>query len=319
MYKRFFGLKRNPFELSPDPYFLFETQKHNEALACLVHGVMRRKGFLLLTGEVGTGKTLVVRCLLEILRRKDVAFANVFNPSMQPLDFLHYVVADLGVRSTTHDKASLLLDLNNFLISRYRRGLTAALIVDEGQQLNEELLEEIRLLSNLEASQQKLLQIVLVGQPELDRMMDSHDLRQLKQRIALRCQLDPLQEEETKEYILSRMSKAGTRLAVDIFPDESLATIHLYSRGIPRLINSLCENGLISAYAQRSTSVSCDIIHEVAEDLRIDVLSGVNESMPAATPERSTIASSLLRLADALERSSAKERRRLDAEAMKVV
>ena len=209
MYKAFYGLTRNPFEISPDPYFLFSTARHNEALASIVHGVLRHKGFIVVTGEVGTGKTLLVRCLLELLRRQEIASANVFNPCLSPLEFLRYIVGDLGIKTANQDKGSLLLELNNYLIARHRKNTTTVLIVDEAQHLEPELLEEIRLLTNLETSQQKLLQIVLVGQPELDQKMDSPDLRQLKQRIAMRCQLEPLQEEETKSYILRRLQRAG--------------------------------------------------------------------------------------------------------------
>jgi general secretion pathway protein A len=303
MYKTFFGLTRNPFEISPDPYFLFATAHHNEALASIVHGVMRHKGFVVVSGEVGTGKTLLVRCLLQILRQHDIASANVFNPCLSPLDFLRYVMRDLGINTTGKDKGSLLLELNNYLIARHRRNATTVLIVDEAQLLEPELLEEIRLLTNLETSQQKLLQIVLVGQPELDQKMDSPDLRQLKQRIAMRCQLSPLQEHETRSYILRRLQRAGSNSqATTIFPDETLASVHRYSKGIPRLINTVCENALIAAYASKSQSVSADVIEDVARDLRLNVLSPQLVVAPSATERQRDIAKSLLLLVEALER-----------------
>ncbi len=301
MYKNFYGLDRNPFELSPDPYFLFATAKHNEALASIIHGVLRRKGFMVVTGEVGTGKTLLVRCLLEILRRQEIASANVFNPCLAPIEFLRYVAGDLGLRVSNQDKGTLLLELNNYLIGRYRKGLTTVLIVDEAQHLEPELLEEIRLLTNLETSQQKLLQIVLVGQPELDQKMDSAQLRQLKQRIALRCQLDPLQEIEAKGYILRRLQRAGANSrAASLFPEETVAAVCHYSRGIPRLINTICENALIASYAQKSPCVTADTIHEVARDLRLNVLTPAVE--PGITPGQQAVAKSLLQLVEALER-----------------
>ncbi len=301
MYKKFYGLTRNPFELSPDPYFLFATAKHNEALASIIHGVLRRKGFMVITGEVGTGKTLLVRCLLEILRRQEIASANVFNPALAPLEFLRYVAGDLGLKLTNQDKGTVLLALNNYLIARYQKGQTTVLIVDEAQHLEPELLEEIRLLTNLETSQQKLLQIVLVGQPELDQKMDSSQLRQLKQRIALRCQLDPLQEPETKGYIVRRLQRAGANShAITLFPDETIAAVYHFSRGIPRLINAICENALIASFAQRSSSVTVGIVQEVARDLRLNVLTPPVEA--ATTPGQQAIARSLLQLVEALER-----------------
>jgi general secretion pathway protein A len=302
MYKTFFGLSRNPFEISPDPYFLFATTRHNEALASIVHGVLRHKGFIVVTGEVGTGKTLLVRCLLELLRRQDIASANIFNPCLSPLEFLRYLVGDLGIKTAHQDKGSLLLELNNYLIARHRKNTTTVLIVDEAQHLEPELLEEIRLLTNLETSQQKLLQIVLVGQPELDQKMDSPDLRQLKQRIAMRCQLEPLQEEETKSYILRRLQRAGANAhANTMFPAETIASVYRYSRGIPRLINTVCENALIATYAEKAPSIRPEVIDEVAKDLRLNVMSRPPVVTPVVTSGQRDIAKSLLQLVEALE------------------
>jgi general secretion pathway protein A len=191
MYKQFFGLTKNPFEISPDPFFYHATPRHNEALANLHYGVGRRKGFIVITGEVGTGKTLLVRCLLAELRKNNIAFGYVFNPLLTTTEFFQYIMADLGLQYSGRSKTEMLLDLNRFLIQRHARGLITALVVDEAQALRPELLEEIRLLTNLETSQQKLLQIVLMGQPELEGVLDSPNLRQLKQRVSLRCQLLP--------------------------------------------------------------------------------------------------------------------------------
>jgi general secretion pathway protein A len=303
MYKTFFGLARNPFEISPDPYFLFATARHNEALASIVHGVLRYKGFIVVTGEVGTGKTLLVRCLLELLRQRNIASANVFNPCLSPLEFLRYIVGDFGIKTANQDKGSLLLELNNYLIARFRKNVTTVLIVDEAQLLEPELLEEIRLLTNLETSQQKLLQIVLVGQPELDQKMDSADLRQLKQRTALRCQLEPLQEEETKSYIIRRLQRAGANShATTMFPAETIASVYRYSRGIPRLINTVCENAMIATYAEKAHAVRPEVIDEVAKDLRLNVLSRPPVAAPVVTNGQRAIAKSLLELVEALER-----------------
>jgi type II secretory pathway predicted ATPase ExeA len=209
----------------------------------------------------------------------------------------------LGIKTTNQDKGSLLLELNNYLIERHRKHTTTVLIVDEAQHLGPELLEEIRLLTNLETSQQKLLQIVLVGQPELDLKMDSGDLRQLKQRIALRCQLEPLQEEETKSYILRRLQRAGANShANTMFPGETITSVYRYSRGIPRLINTVCENALIASYAGKAQSVRPEVIDEVAKDLRLNVLSRPVMVAPAMTSGQRDIAKSLLKLVEALER-----------------
>jgi type II secretory pathway predicted ATPase ExeA len=303
MYKKFFGLTRNPFEISPDPYFLFATTRHNEALASIVHGVLRHKGFIVVTGEVGTGKTLLVRCLLELLRRQEIASANVFNPCLSPLEFLHYIAGDLGIKPPTQDKGTLLQELNNYLIARHRKNTTTVLVVDEAQDLEPELLEEIRLLTNLETSQQKLLQIVLVGQPELDLKMDSPGLRQLKQRVALRCQLDPLQEDEAKSYILRRLQRAGANShATTMFPDETLAAVYRHSRGIPRLINTVCENALITTYAEKAQVVRPEVVNEVAKDLRLNVLTRPSVPTTSVTDGQPAIAKSILDLVEALER-----------------
>lgn len=271
MYESFFGFSRAPFDLSPDPYFLFRTPAHSEGFACIYYGVTRRKGFAVLTGEVGTGKTVLTRMLLQVLVRTNVASAYVFNPTLTRDDFLRYILDDLGipVRST---KSEMLHDLNKFLIERHRSNLTTALIVDEAHLLDSEVLEEIRLLTNLETTTQKLLQIVLVGQPELDSLLDSPRLRQLKQRVAVRCSLLPLTAEQTRTYIKYRVERAGLKVKADsIFPDDSLVLIGRYSGGIPRVINNICENALISAFARHKKTITPDIIEEVVTDLRLHV------------------------------------------------
>ena len=273
MYKRFYNLQRNPFEITPDPSFLFPTKRHNEALAALYYGVRRHKGFVVMTGEVGTGKTLLVRCLLELLNRRNVAYAYVFNSLLSPLEFLHYVAGDFGLPASGKSKSELLLELSSYLIGRHQKKLTTVLVVDEAHHLPVEVLEEIRLLTNLETSQEKLLQILLVGQPELDEKLDSIELRQLKQRIALRSQLEPLNLEETKGYIQRRLQLAGaTSNAATLFPPETIAKVYRHSRGIPRLINTVCENALITAFARQSQTVTPDVIDEVAADFRLGIV-----------------------------------------------
>ncbi len=277
MYKQFFGLTKNPFEISPDPYFYHATPRHNEALANLHYGVGRRKGFIVITGEVGTGKTLLVRCLLAELRKNNIAFGYVFNPLLSTTEFFQYIMADLGLQYSGRSKTEMLLDLNRFLIQRHARGLITALVVDEAQALRPELLEEIRLLTNLETSQQKLLQIVLMGQPELEGVLDSPSLRQLKQRVSLRCQLLPLDEQQTHSYVLSRLERAGASAEPAIFEPEALTKIFEYSRGIPRIINNLCENSMVNAFARQQHTVTGDMISEVAADFRLITATSIPE------------------------------------------
>jgi general secretion pathway protein A len=272
MYKSFYNLQRNPFEITPDPLFLFPTARHNEALASLYYGVTTHRGFVVLTGEVGTGKTLILRSLLGLLQRRDVAFALVFNPTLAPLEFLRYIALDFGLPVTGKAKDELIHVLNGFLLQRHQKGLTTILVVDEAHHLSPEILEEIRLLTNLETSQQKLLQIVLAGQPELDEKLDSHELRQLKQRIALRCHLDPLSVNETREYMRRRLQIAGVTGAIQIFSGPAIEAVFSHSRGIPRLINTICENALLAGYAKHAPTITSEIIDDVAHDLRLGVV-----------------------------------------------
>jgi general secretion pathway protein A len=271
MYKAFYRLQRNPFEITPDPSFLFPTARHNEALATLYYGVTAHRGFVVLTGEVGTGKTLLLRSLLGLLQRRDTAFALIFNPSLSPLEFIRYIAGDFGLATAGKAKDELIHVLNVFLLQRHQQGLTTLLVVDEAHHLPAEVLEEIRLLTNLETSQQKLLQIVLAGQPELDQKLDSHELRQLKQRIALRCRLDCLTANETGDYMRRRLTIAGANLSEPIFDEAAIAAVHRHSKGVPRLINTVCENALLAGYAQQEATVTAEIVDGVARDLRLGV------------------------------------------------
>ncbi len=274
MYKTFFNLTRNPFDLTPDPTCFVPTTRHSEAFAALHYGVRRHKGFIVLTGEVGTGKTLLLRCLMGLLKEsKDVAYAYIFNGRLSPAEFLQYILSDFGLQVSGKNKSDLLFDLGQFLISRGSRKMTTVLIVDEAHLLSSDLLEEIRLLSNLETDDDKLLQIVLVGQPELDEELDSMGLRQLKQRIAVRTQLVSLDANETNEYIHKRLQIAGGNLGPDpLFSAESIAAVYSHSRGLPRLINTICENALITAYARRLPTIPPDVIEDVAKEFRLAVV-----------------------------------------------
>jgi general secretion pathway protein A len=271
MYEQFYGLNRSPFELSPDPHFFFPTASHNEALAILRYGVLRRKGFVVVTGEVGTGKTLLLRYLLDFMVRTDVSFALVCNPRLSVSDFFSYVLTDLRLPMAGHTKGEMLTSLNDHLLVRSsRRESATAIIVDEAHLLTWELMEEIRLLTNLETSQNKLVQMVLVGQPELDQRLDSPELRQLKQRISFRCQLKPLTFAELHGYIHRRLQQAGAiSKAKTIFSEESIAAIYEFSGGIPRIVNNICENSLVSGYGKQMTEISAEIVREVASDLRL--------------------------------------------------
>jgi general secretion pathway protein A len=273
MYKAFFNLTRNPFDLTPDPSCFVPTKRHEEALAVLYYGVRQHKGFVVVTGEVGTGKTLLLRCLLGLLKEsKDVSYAYLFNGRLTSTEFLQYVLADFGHPASGKNKADLLIDLGRYLVSRGSQRLTTVLIVDEAHHLSEDILEEVRLLSNLETDDDKLLQIVLVGQPELDKKLDSVGLRQLKQRIAVRTQLGPLDADETQRYIERRLQIAGADPGSSpIFSEEAVAGVYRHSRGLPRLINTLCENALITAYARRLPIVTPEVIEDVAKEFRLDV------------------------------------------------
>ena len=284
MYKKFFGLKDNPFNVNPDPRYLFLTQHTQEAMSCLTYGIQCRRGFILLTGEVVTGKTTLLNKLLGWLRRQRVATSFVFNSILDPGQFFDYMLADFGLNFDSRNKSQMLLRLNKWLLERYLVGGTAVLIVDEAQNLSPEVLEEIRLLTNLETSTDKLLQIILSGQPELETKLARPELRQLRQRITLRCQTQPLTLSETRQYISTRLRIAGAN-GSPIFSPKSVEEIHQYSEGIPRIINLLCEHGLVGAFAEQKNPVPPDIIHDVAREFKLDVVS--TPAQPAAMTDES--------------------------------
>jgi general secretion pathway protein A len=265
MYKEFFGLRANPFNVNPDPRYLFLTRHTEEALACLTYGIQTRKGFVLLTGEVGTGKTTLINKLLEWLRLQQVATAFIFNSKMSVPQFLDYMMTDFGIPVETDSKSQILMRLYNWLLDRYRAGETAVLIVDEAQNLSDEVLEEIRMMTNLETFTEKLLQIVLVGQPELEHRLKQPQLRQLRQRLTLRAKTHPLSLEETKAYVHQRLRIAGSNGHM-IFEPEALLAIHGYSNGIPRVVNLLCEHCLVGAFVDQQKTVSVAAVESVARE-----------------------------------------------------
>ncbi len=284
MYKEFYGLRANPFNVNPDPRYLFLTRHTEEALACLTYGIQSRKGFVLLTGEVGTGKTTLINKLLEWLRLQQVATAFIFNSRMNVPQFLDYMMADFGIPSDTRSKSQILLRLYNWLLDRYRAGETAVLIVDEAQNLSEEVLEEIRMLTNLETFTEKLLQIVLVGQPELEQKLKQPQLRQLRQRLTLRAKTHALTLDETKAYVQQRLRIAGSN-GQQIFEPEALVSVHRYASGIPRVINLLCEHCLVSAFVDQQKVIGPTIVDGVARDFDLgDNTTSGSVPIPSAAP-----------------------------------
>lgn len=269
MYNAFFGLTENPFSLSPDPAFLYRSPQHEEALANLIYGVQSRKGFIVLTGEVGTGKTTMLECLREYLETQHVEFAFIFNSRVTPQQFFEMIAYDLDLRCNRSSKTEVLFALNELLLQQANEGRTSVLIVDEAHNLDWEVLEEIRLLGNLENRRGKLLQIILAGQPEFDRKLDAPNLRQLKQRIVLRYNLKPFTEAETAEYIETRLERAGL-IDQTVFSSELISEIHRRATGIPRLINGICDNCLLTAFAGESRQVTFEMLEEVSSDMRLE-------------------------------------------------
>ena len=280
MYKSFFGLRVLPFGASPDPRFLFLRPQIREALACLQYGIAARRGFVVLTGEVGTGKTTLLKTVLDTFAAGRIATAYVFNPRLDVLDFFEFLLTDFGIPPTTRTKSAMLLQLNSWLIERYRNKQLCAIVVDEAQNLSSELLEEIRLLTNLETSSEKLVQIVLSGQPELEEKLCAPSASQLRQRISIWCKTMPLTGEETIGYIAERLRIAGATQPV-LSPD-AVQLIHRYSKGIPRLINLICEHAMISAYVEQVKPITSRIVELVCTelDLRLQPVSISPTALP---------------------------------------
>jgi type II secretory pathway predicted ATPase ExeA len=271
MYKSFFGLKENPFNVNPDPRFLYLTKEIEEALTGLMYGIQTRKGFITLTGEVGTGKTTLINRLLDWLHHRNARTAFLFNSRMNSNQLFDFILAEFDIPCESKSKSQQLLKLNQWLLDRYRAGETVVLIIDEAQNLTYPVLEEIRLLTNLETSTEKLLQIVLSGQPELEEKLKLPQLRQLRQRIMLRCKTAPLSKEQTRDYIAERLRIAGSS-GQPIFSDQAIDAIHIYSLGIPRVINLLCEHSLVNSFVEQQRPILPKIVEDVAREFQLDEL-----------------------------------------------
>jgi len=268
MYHKFFGLTEDPFNMSPDPRFFYLTDTLRETLSVLSYGIKSRKGFILLTGGVGTGKTTILNVMLQWLRANSAATAFIHNPRLSPEEFLDYMMKDFGIPTSGLQKGKHLFRLNEWLLKRHEAGQVVVLVVDEAQQLSTEMLEELRLLTNFETPTQKLLQIVLAGQPELDKTIRSPGLRQLRQRIALRCKTVPFTLEQTRTYIRYRLETAGAK--GDLFDADAVAMVHRCSGGIGRVINLICNQALIGAYCEGLKVVNARLVEEGAKDLEFD-------------------------------------------------
>lgn len=270
MYESYYGLKKNPFSIVPDPQYLYLGTSHREALSQLLYGIKEKKGFIVLTGEVGTGKTILLHYLLDKINTDGQTKAVfLFNPKLSVDDFIHYILRDLGVDAENATKGKALYLLSQTLRAILQKGGQFILFVDEAQSLGQELLEEIRLLSNLETTEARMIQIVLVGQPELDELFKQPRFRQIKQRINLRYHLRPLSYHETEEYIEKRLKITGAKNP--LFTKRAVKEIYDYSGGVPRLINILCDNSLLNAFASDLTVVDTECVEEAAKDLQINM------------------------------------------------
>lgn len=290
MYEAFFNLTQKPFDLLPDPDFLFMSSSHKKVLSYLDYGIRERVGFILLTGEVGSGKTTIIRNLIK-KNLSDVVLSKIFNTRVDSEQLIAMINDDFGLPVLNKDKITLLRDLNSFLIDQFVKGNQPVLIIDEAQNLNHDLLEEIRMLSNLETDNAKLLQIILVGQPELRKTLASATLIQLRQRISINCHIQPLSRSEIELYILHRLEKAGDRDAVR-FSEETIDVIFTYSRGIPRLINIICDFILLAAFAEETRDIDVAMVLDIIGDLDFEYHYWGSESLDGHVAREGSVESS---------------------------
>ena len=265
MYLEHYNLVEFPFNITPDPRFLYYAAHHREALDHLMYGISQRKGFIELTGEVGSGKTTLCRALLSSLG-DDVKTALILNPSLTETQLLRAMLNDFGLEPRGRDRLAYIECLNEFLLSQYNEGINVALLIDEAQDLTPNVMEQVRLLSNLETDQHKLIQIVLCGQPELKKRLNRPDLRQLRQRITVRYYLPPLTFEETTNYIRHRLWVAGQESTAQ-FSKGAVRTVHRYAQGCPRLINAVCDNALLAGYVERKQILSTQDVKKAIRQL----------------------------------------------------
>jgi type II secretory pathway predicted ATPase ExeA len=310
MYNRHFGFLESPFSITPDPRFYYANSVYLEAYANLRYGIEAKKGFIAITGEVGTGKTTLLRKLIRNFE-STTHYVFIFNTDLTFNELLRFILSELGLPTEGKDRLTLIEELNAYSIEQLEKGHIVCLLIDEGQKLSDESLEGLRLLSNLETDREKLLQIVLMGQPELNARLDQPNLRQLKQRVAIQCELSPLHDQEVDSYINFRLQAAGYK-GKALFHPEAVQKIASYSKGIPRLINVICDNALLIAYAASQKTVSAYVITEVARDLRLRLEAqpgGANNTVNASAPiaERETA------VLTALHRASRQARRLLKA------
>lgn len=285
MYLEFYGLREKPFGQTPDPRFLYWNDAYRETLASLVYGIRERKGFVAMIGEAGTGKTTLLRKLLDDLG-SEVVSVLLFHPHATFDEILEYALSELGIPAPAGRTLAMVQRLNEFLLAAYAEGRNAILIIDEAQGLAPETLESLRLLSNLETSDEKILQIVLSGQPELAARLAEPGLRQLKQRIAVRCRLEPLRRDELAPYIGARLEVAGGRR--DLFGEDTLEAIWAFSGGVPRLVNTVCDNALLVGYALGRRSIDRAVLEEVIADLRRIEPVPTSQTAPPADPRPSS-------------------------------
>jgi general secretion pathway protein A len=266
VYQSYFKLKKSPFGMTPDPYCVFRTESHREALSGLAYALLEGKGFVILTGEVGTGKTTILSRLLRFVPSTHAVFSVVLNPTLSASEFIEAVMMDFGIENIPQSKVHRLVTLQKFVTDTQASGRTCVLVVDEAHKLSPEVLEEIRLLTNFENAERKLLQILLVGQTELRELLNREDLRQIKQRIALRFELRPLSQNEVGRYMRFRWANAGGESELPFEP-AAIHTIGEVSRGLPRLINAMCDNALMSAYASGDARVNTVHVGQAMRDL----------------------------------------------------
>jgi len=266
MYANFYKLRKEPFNVTPDPTFLYLSSSHKEAIAALLYGIKSRKGFIAILGEVGTGKTTIVRTYLNSINRGQIKLIYLFNPNLTFNALLRDLLAEFDVKPVNDESNKMIAQLHRCLIDQYRKGRNVTLIIDEAQNMPLPTLESLRMLSNLETTREKLLQIVLVGQPELETMLIRHELRQLRNRIAILAKIHPLSEKESYEYIQSRVDKVSLKKNNRLFTNDALRLIVKRAQGIPRTINILCDNALITGYGYQSSVITAGIVKEIIAD-----------------------------------------------------